>query len=385
MTRSRPGPRPEGVPADLRIALVHDWLTGMRGGERVLEIVCELFPQASLYTLLYIPGSVSPAIARLSPRSSFVQHLPLARRFYRHYLPLFPIAVEQFNLDAYDLVISLSHCVAKSAVTLPHTRHLCYCFTPMRYAWDQFDAYFGTARLGMASHALRPVLQALARWDAATSGRPDRYLAISQHVAQRIGRYYNRVASIVHPPVDTAFYTPLASSPEPYFLIVSALVPYKRIDMAIAAARRSALTLKIVGDGPERAALEASAPPNVEFLGRKTDEEVRDLYRHATAVLLPGVEDFGIVPLEAQACGRPVVALAAGGALETVIDGETGVLVPEDTEAAWVDALDRVQRLQVDPARLQSHVDTFARPRFEAAFVRAVTDLLSAPAGTIRW
>ncbi|MBW8868767.1 MAG: glycosyltransferase, partial [Acidobacteria bacterium] len=307
------------------MALVHDWLTGMRGGEKVLDVLCRMYPSADLFTLVHIPHSVSEPIERLRPKTSFLQHVPGIRRIYRHCLPLFPIAIEQFDLDQYDLVISTSHCVAKSAIKNGRARHLCYCFTPMRYAWDQFNEYFGEEQVGRtASAVLRPVLGALARWDAATAVRPDRYVAISQHVASRIRRYYNRDAAVIYPPVDTEFYCPDSTEPEEFLLVVSALVPYKRIDLAIEASRLAGLPLRIAGGGPERERLMAIAKDkggDVELLGSVSDEDVRSLYRRASAVLLPGEEDFGIVPVEAQACGRPVIALARGGALETVTDG----------------------------------------------------------------
>ena len=288
----------------MRLALVHDWLTGMRGGEKALEVVCERFPNAELFSLLHIPGSVSPIIERRTIHTSFIQRMPLAATRYRHYLPLFPTAIEQFSFDRFDRVLSLSHCVAKSVVTPPGVPHLCYCFTPMRYAWDQFDAYFGPERLGrVGSAVMRPVMRHLARWDRETSVRPDRYVAISHYVAGRIGRYYNRRASVVYPPVDTEFYAPDDTTPERFALIVSALVPYKRIELAIEACALAHLPLKIVGDGPERDALARVAAGRAELLGRVSDDDVRRLYRRASVVLLPGEEDFGIVPLEAQACG----------------------------------------------------------------------------------
>jgi glycosyltransferase involved in cell wall biosynthesis len=379
--------RPAGASAlrDLRVAVVHDWLTGMRGGERVLEAICELAPHAELFTLIHVPGRVSPAIARHAPHTSFVQRLPWAERWYRYYLPLFPVAIEQFDLDGFDLILSSSHCVAKSVIAPAGARHLCYCHTPMRYAWDQFEHYFGSGRVGLASHLARPVLRHLARWDAVTSGRPDRYVANSQYVAQRIGRYYNRVASVVHPPVDTTFFTPLDIRPEPYFLIVSALVPYKRVDVAIAAAARLGIPLTIVGEGPERARLEATSGPTVKFLGRLTDEEVRDLYRRATAVLVPWEEDFGIVPVEAHACGRPVVALKRGGVLDSVQEGLNGLLVDDDSDAAWTDALDRVRHASFDPVAIRASAERFSRPRFQREFLQAVESLLTAPTETARW
>ncbi len=311
-----------------RVAIVHDWLTGMRGGEKVLEAICELYPDAAVYTLLRVPGSVSPSIERRRIHTSPAQWLPAVGRLYRNYLPLFPTIVELFDLDRYDLVISSSHCAVKSVVPAGHATHVCYCHSPMRYAWDQFGAYFGPDQVGnVQSRLLRPIMAGLARWDAGTAGRVDRFLANSQYVAGRIRRYYNRGSTVVYPPVDTEFYRPAAGPPEPGFLIVSALVPYKRVDVAVEACRRIGAPLTIVGRGPEEARLRRLAGPDATFLGWRTDEEIRELYGRATAVLLPGIEDFGMVPVEAQASGAPVVALRAGGACETVVDGVTGVLV----------------------------------------------------------
>jgi glycosyltransferase involved in cell wall biosynthesis len=377
--------------AGWRVALVHDWLTGMRGGEKVLDALCVLCPDAHIFTLLHVPGSVSGRIAARPLHASFVQHLPRAPRWYRNYLPLFPAAVESFDLDGFDLVISSSHCAVKSVVVPGRARHLCYCHSPMRYAWDQFDAYFGPARLGRASRLARAALRPLARWDAATSGRPDRYVANSQYVARRIRRYYNRSAAVVAPPVDTVFYTPAAGAPGPYLLVVSALVPYKRLDIAIHAARAAGMPLKIAGEGGDRARLEALAGPDVEFLGRATDETVRELYRGATAVLLPGEEDFGIVPVEAQACGRPVIALARGGALETVVDGETGLLVDSTEPGAWAAAMQRVRDAVSAgtaflPGRIRAHAEQFSRERFLTAMAAEIDALVDAPvAEAARW
>jgi glycosyltransferase involved in cell wall biosynthesis len=348
-----------------RIALVHDWLTGMRGGEKALEVLCERFPAAELFTLLHLRGTVSPTIERLPTHTSFVQHLPFVARHYRMYLPLFPTAIEQFDLDRFDLVVSLSHCCAKSIVRAPRATHLCYCLTPMRYAWDQFDAYFGPERIGAFRSALAsPVMRHLARWDRDTSGRVDRYVAISHHVAGRIRRYYNREASVIYPPVDTEFFRPDSVVPDRYALIVSALVPYKKIDLAIEACRRARVPLKIAGDGPDRAALERSASGDVEFLGRRSNEEIRELYRRAAVTLLPGEEDFGIVPLEAQACGRPVVAYGRGGACETVVPGETGFLADEATPDAFADAICRAIDTPFDVAAIRRHAERFSRERF---------------------
>jgi len=370
----------------MRTALIHDWLTGMRGGERVLEALCGLYPDADIFTLYHRRGSVSASIERHCIRTSFVQRLPLAESYYRQYLPLFPMAVEQFDLDPYDLVISSSHCAAKAVVPPGRARHLCYCHSPMRYAWDQFDAYFGPTRTGrLASRwVYKPVLARLARWDASTAARVHRFVANSAHVANRIRRYYNRVATIVYPPVDTIFFHAADVSPGSHFLIVSALVPYKRIELAMAACDRVGATLRIVGDGPDRTRLEAQAGRNVEFLGRLNDEAVRDEYRRALAVVLPGEEDFGIVPVEAQACGRPVVALGRGGARETVIDDENGVLFAEPDVASLAAALERVARQQFDSARISQHAQRFSRDRHVQQMREVIGETIAAPAGT-RW
>jgi glycosyltransferase involved in cell wall biosynthesis len=365
------------------VALVHDWLTGMRGGEKVLEMLCETYPTADLLTLFHVPGSVSPTIERLRPRTSILQKVPGIFRIYRYALPLFPAAIEQFDLDQYDLVISTSHCAAKSVVKTGRARHLCYCFTPMRYAWDQFDAYFGEGKVGtMKSRVLRPVLGMLARWDAGTAGRVDRYVAISQHVASRIRRYYNRDAVVIYPPVDTSFFSPDDTvAADNFLLIVSALVPYKRIELAIEASRLSGMPLRIVGSGPERTALAALASrtgADVQLLGSVSNEEVRDLYRRAAAVMLPGEEDFGIAPVEAQACGTPVIALARGGALETVVDGVTGVLVDEPTPAAFAAGIVRAKQLPFDRATIRTHALKFDRAVFSRAIQSAIENLANA-------
>jgi glycosyltransferase involved in cell wall biosynthesis len=387
----------------LRVALIHDWLTGMRGGEKALEVFCEMFPAADLFTLVYLPGTTSPTIERRVVKRSPIQWLPMAGKLYRQYLPLFPIAVEQFDLDGYDLVISTSHCAAKSVVVTGRAKHLCYCLTPMRYAWDQFDAYFGVDRVGkFGNMMLRPMLAGLARWDRATEGRVHRYLAISQYVARRIALYYNRQSTLVYPPVDTDFYkadTAVPAMPasipstrsarsgqagDARFLVVSALVPYKRVDLAMMAARQAGVGLTVVGNGPERSNLERLAGDGIELVGWRTDDEIRNLYRSSIATILPGEEDFGIVPVEAQACGRPVVALGRGGALDTVIDGETGVLFEDTTVDSLAAALTRTAAIPWDTSRIRQHAERFSRARFINEIQHIVDDTLSAPAGQ-RW
>ena len=368
---------PNHEPRTTNVAIVHDWLTGMRGGEKVLEAICELYPDATLYTLVRVPGTVSPTIEARRIRTSVAQALPAAGRFYRQYLPLFPTIVELLDLDHYDLVISSSHCAVKSVIRAGTGVHVCYCHSPMRYAWDQFEAYFGPAQVGtLRSHVLRRVMAPLARWDAATAGRVDAFLANSQYVAGRIRRYYNRGSTVVYPPIDTAFYQPAGdagtSKPSPNFVVVSALVPYKRVETAIEACRRARVPLKVVGRGPEESRLRRIAGPECEFLGWRSDEDVRQLYRSSTAVILPGVEDFGMVPVEAQACGRPVVALGAGGVCESVIDGETGILVEDESADALADALVRVQRTRFDSDAIRTNALRFSRERFLTNFKAAV-------------
>jgi glycosyltransferase involved in cell wall biosynthesis len=358
-----------------RLALVHDWLTGMRGGEKVLEAIASLYPDAPIFTLLHVPGSVSAQLESHEIRTSFVQQLPRAARHYRQYLPLFPRAIERFDFTGFDFVISTSHCVAKSAIVPRGVPHLCYCHSPMRYAWDQFDAYFGPAQVGkVRSAAMRTIMARLARWDAATADRVDAFVANSQYVAGRIRRYYNRGATVVYPSVDTDYYQPdPARRPDPFFLVVSALVPYKRLEVAIDAVRAVNGRLKIVGRGPEEARLRALAGPDVELMGWLPDPEIRSLYQQCQAVLMPGVEDFGMVPVEAQACGRPVVAFAEGGALESVIDGQTGLLVRDQTPAAFAAALRQVAATPFDSAAIRRNAERFSIPRFK----REIQDVIA--------
>jgi glycosyltransferase involved in cell wall biosynthesis len=368
------------------VALVHDWLTGMRGGERCLEVFCELFPEADLFTLLHVPGSVSPLIERQRIVTSFVHRLPAVATRYRYYLPLFPAAVETFDLRGYDLVLSSSHCVAKGARPAPGARHVCYCFTPMRYVWDLYDDYFGRGAGPLTRALMPPVAARLRRWDRTSSGRVDRFAAISRHVAARIERYYERSAEVIYPPVDVQRFEVAADSDDAFYLVVSALAPYKRIDLAIQAAMRVGRRLLVVGSGPEERRLHALAGPGVEFLGRRSDPEVAELYRRCRAVLFPGIEDFGIVPLEAMAAGRPVIAFAGGGVLETVVPpgGDrppTGLFFHAQTVDALADAMRRLESGAVafDPKALRSRAEEFDRGRFKETIGSFLAACLAEP------
>ena len=364
--------RGAGIPpaSTPRVALVHDWLTGMRGGERCLEVLCELFPDAPLYTLLHVPGSVSPLIERRRIVTSFLQRLPAVESRYRHYLPLFPAAVRGLSLAGHDLVISLSHCVAKAVRTAPGALHLCYCFTPMRYVWDLESDYANNAGR-LARLALPPVAAALRRWDRRTGGVHD-FVAISHHIADRIRRVYGRPARVIHPPVDLARFR-VAEAVDDYYLVVSALAPYKRVDLAVAAAARLGRRLLVVGQGTEEPRLRAMAGPGVTFLGWRSDAEVAELYARCRAVLFPSVEDFGIVPLEAAAAGRPTIALARGGALESMVglDDPTGpptaVFFAEQTVDALAGAMRAFETAahRFDPRALRARAARFDRPIFK--------------------
>jgi glycosyltransferase involved in cell wall biosynthesis len=355
-----------------RVALVHDWLTGMRGGERCLEVLCELFPDAPLYTLLHVPGSVSPVIERRRIVTSFVQRLPRAAARYRAYLPLFPLAIAQLDLTGYDLVVSMSHCVAKSVRPAPGALHLCYCFSPMRYLWDLSDDYFGPGRGPLAARVFGPaVAPVLRRWDRHTDG-VHRFVAISRHIADRIRRAYDRPADVIYPPVDVQRFAPAEPADDSY-LVVGALVPYKRVDLAIAAANRLGRRLVVVGTGPEESRLRALAGPTVSFLGWRSDDEIAGLYARCRALLFPAVEDFGITPLEAAAAGRPTIALAQGGALETMVGLEVGdapptaVFFDAQTVDALVDAIARFERAEerFDAKALRARAEAFDRPIFK--------------------
>jgi glycosyltransferase involved in cell wall biosynthesis len=363
----------------VKVALVHDWLTGMRGGERCLEVFCELFPDAPLFTLLHVPGSVSPTIEARRITTSFLQRVPRVEARYRTLLPLFPLAIQRFDLREYDLVLSSSHCVAKSVRVPPRTLHLCYCFTPMRYVWDRYDDYFGD-RAGAAVRLLMPpVAAALRRWDRSTARRVRHFVAISRFVAERIQRCYGRRAEVIYPPVDLRRFR-LAEEPGEFYLVVSALAPYKRVDLAVEAANRLGARLVVVGSGPEEGHLRRLAGPTVELLGWRPDEEVAELYAGCRALLFPPVEDFGIAPLEAMACGRPVIAFGAGGALETVAplgDGSeapAGVFFHEQSVASMVEAIRRFEAHahRFDPKTLRARAEGFDRPLFKermAAYV----------------
>jgi glycosyltransferase involved in cell wall biosynthesis len=355
-----------------RVVLVHDWLTGMRGGEKCLEVLCRRWPHARLYTLLHRPGSVSADIERLRPHTSLLGRLPGAHRYYRHLLPLMPAAVAAWRLPPCDLVVSFSHCVAKAARPPRGVHHVCYCFTPMRYAWHLRDAYFGAGRVrGIKARLLGRLLAGLRRWDRRTAARVSHFVAISRTVQARIRECYGRDSTVLYPPVDTDFYCPAPLPRTGPYLAVSAFAPYKRLDLAVAACNRLRRELVVIGSGQDEGRLKALAGPTVHFLGWQPDAVIRDHLRRCRALLFPGEEDFGIVPVEAQACGAPVIAFGRGGATETVLPpgggaAPTGLFFAEQSADCLAAALAdfEVRAGDFDPAAARRQALRFNRRRF---------------------
>ena len=383
----------------MQVALVHDWLTGMRGGERCLEVFCELFPDATIFTLVRVPGAVSPRIEGMRIEASVLSRLPGISRKYRMFLPLFPFLVERFDLAGYDLILSSSHCVAKGVRVPRGALHACYIFTPMRYVWDLYHDYFGPGRASLLRRTLMAMFRRrLQRWDVAVAARVHHFIAISRHVAERVQRHYGREATIIYPPVDTSRFR-ISQGAGEFYMVVSAFAPYKRLDLAIKACNVLRRPLKIVGSGQDERKLRAVAGPTVEFLGPRSDEEVGALYSRCRALLFPGLEDFGITPLEAMASGRPVIAYGQGGARETVIPlqtstdtgtpvaedkhgsgmtsrAPTGILFADQTVESLVTAMERFEANSTcfEPEALRDHALTFDRAVFKERVASFVAD-----------
>ncbi len=376
--------RPRDATAGLRVALVHDWLTGLRGGEKCLEVLCRAFPDAPLFTLVHARGSTSPTIEAMDIRPSPLQRLPEATRHYRKLLPLMPIAARAWRPRDVDVVVSLSHCAAKAVRVPAGVPHVCYCFTPMRYAWEGRAAYLeGWRDRPIRRAAAGALLDGLRAWDRATARGVTHFVALSETVRRRIAACYGRDSRVIAPPVDVHFYTPEREQPRdgPY-LVASALVPYKRIDQAVSACSATGRPLVVIGEGPERARLEAAAGPSVSFLGWKPDEVLRDHYRRCRALLFPGEEDFGIAPVEALACGAPVIALGAGGVAETV-DDRVGRLYRDPTAAGLTSAIDawEADGRPADPAESRRRAERFAPEHFRDRLLALIAE---AAAGAYR-
>lgn len=360
----------------LRVALVHDWLRAMRGGEKVLEHVCALFPDAPIHTLLCEPDRIGSALRTRKIREApLFARFPALKRHYPKLLPVFPSLVERFPTADCDLVISTSHCVAKGTPSPERGVHLSYVFTPMRYVWDHFDDYLSGRTL--PDLALRAVRGRLQEWDRRTAGLVDAFAADSAHIAGKIDRFWGRRATVIHPPAETDFFTPDpdASAEEgDYYLVVGALVPYKRIERAIAATRQTGDRLVIVGEGPERAFLEEVAHDRVTFRGWVGREELRAAYRGCRALLYPGIEDYGIAAVEAMACGRPVVALRGGGVSETVLEGVCGAFFDDPSEEALAERLTNLRPRDYDSRSIRAHAERFSPSRFRRELARWILD-----------
>jgi glycosyltransferase involved in cell wall biosynthesis len=363
----------------LKVALVHDYLNQYGGAERVLEELHELFPSAPVYTSMYWPEKMSATIRGLDVRTSFMQRLPLVTRNHQPFLLLYPLAFESFDLNEFDVVISNSSAFCKGVVTAPGTLHICYCLTPMRWVWN-YHAYVERERLGTLARMVLPAaISQLRSWDVATAQNVDRFLAISRTVASRINKYYRRDSAVIYPPVNCDAFAQTTSRIDDYYLIVSRLIPYKRIDLAVDAFTRLGLPLKIVGSGGrDLPALRSRAGRNVEFVGRVSDAELKQLYARCRGFVFPGEEDFGISPLEANASGRPVIAYAGGGALDTVIDGETGVLFPEQQVDSLIEAIRRAENTDWDSDHLRQHARKFDRHVFRQQMRQFVADSVAA-------
>lgn len=363
--------------ASLRINLVHDWLTGLRGGEKCLDVLARAWPHARLDTLIHLPGKTTQAIDSLRPRTPWVGKLPGIGSYYRYLLPILPsVADRSWRFTQTDLVVSFSHCVAKGARAPTGTPHASYCFTPMRYAWQMRAQYF--EKRGLLGSIRDRLLDRVRAWDLASADRVTHFIAISETIRRRIRECYGRDSVVIHPPVDTDYYTPADPGIPPppregFYLVVSALAPYKRVDLAIGACQRLGRPLVVIGSGQDSGRLGRLAGPGTTLMGWQPDSVIRDHLRRCRALLFPGEEDFGIVPLEAQACGAPVIALGMGGATETVIppeagQGATGILYPEGTVQGLADAILRLESLSgvFDPANARAQALKFNTSRFAA-------------------
>jgi glycosyltransferase involved in cell wall biosynthesis len=363
-----------------KVAIIHDWLTGMRGGEKVLEAILELFPNAEIFTLLHNPGSVSRLIEERPIHASFINKLPFKKNKYRTYLPLFPIAIESFDLKKFNLIISTSHCVAKGIIPPPSAVHISYIHSPMRYVWDMYHDYFPKTGINF----LIPLFANYLRiWDVTSSNRVDHFIANSRHVAKRIKKYYNREADVIHPPVDTDKYQ-ISDQSDNYYLIVSAMVPYKRLELAIRTFNQSGKKLVVIGDGPQKKYLIKLAKDNITFKGWLENEALVRYYQRCRALIFPGEEDFGMVPVEAQCCGKPVIALARGGALESIIgyNGNnekncSGVFFYDTSVQSLQGAIDIHDAIAWHPKFIHQHAQEFSNARFKEQFLTFINRRLT--------
>lgn len=356
----------------MKVALVHDWLNQRGGAENVLETLVELYPESPVYTSIYAPDKMPASYREWDIRVTWMDRLPGIHQHHQPYLPLYPRAFEQLDLSAYDVILTNKSGFCHGVET-GDSLHICYCLAPTRYLW-QYEAYVQRERLSAATSAiLKPVIGLMRKWDYEAAQRVDHFVAISSAIQQRIKRFYDRDSEIIYPPVETTRYEPV-DQPDDYFLVVSRLIPYKRIDLAVQACTKLGLPLLVGGAGRDRERLEAMAGPTVEFLGRVPDEDLPDLMARCKAFIFPGLEDFGIAPVEAQAAGRPAIAYRAGGPLDTVIDGETGVFFDQQTVESLCDAFNRFEEMPApSPARCRENAERFDTAVFNRKLVSFVS------------
>ncbi|MBC7263830.1 MAG: glycosyltransferase [Chloroflexi bacterium] len=351
----------------MRVAIVCSWLNQYGGAERVLEAIKSLYPDAPIYTSIFWPDALPESYRSWEIHVSALDHFPFIHRYHRLFLPLYPLAFEAFDLSAYDLILSVTSAFAHGVVTTPQSLHICYCLTPARFLWD-YENYVQREGIARALKLLLPfVLRGLRQWDRLAADRVDEFVAISEEVARRIAKYYRRPSQVIYPPVETARFKPSEERGD-YFLIISRLVPYKRIDLAVEAFNRLGLPLVVIGDGRDRAALERIAQPNIRFLGRVSDRETSEYLARCRAFIFPGEEDFGIAPLEAQAAGRPVIAYAGGGALETVQSGVTGTFFYPQTADALAEAVASFDETRYNPIEIRRNAENFDVSVFQQRF-----------------
>lgn len=367
----------------MRVAIVHYWLVGMRGGEKVLEDLCLMYPDADIFTHVHVPTKTSALINRHPITTTFIGRLPFASRFYQRYLLLMPFALESLDLSPYDLVISSESGPAKGVIAHPNAVHVCYCHSPMRYLWDQYHTY--RSRSGRLTRLMMSLtMPAMRMWDVVSAARVDHFIANSSFIARRIEKAYRRESTVIFPPVDLDAFAPIAHPTRDYFFCIGQLVPYKRVDLAVAVCTKLGLRLIVAGTGPDAERLRAMAGPKVEFRAWISDDELKSLYQNCRALLFPGEEDFGIVPLEAMASGRPVIAYESGGALDTVVAGKTGVFFAQQTEDDLTDAIARFEAIEAgfDARTLREHAATFSRESFRDQMTTFIDAALYAAKGS---
>lgn len=361
----------------MKVAIVHYWLINMRGGEKVIEALLDLYPQADIFAHVVDTDKLSDKIVQRIKGTSFISKLPGAKKHYQKYLPLMPMALEQLDLGEYDLVISSESGPAKGVIVSPEATHICYCHSPMRYVWDMYQQYTRDAGF-LKKLLMAPLLHYMRLWDVTTASRVGHFIANSHYVKRRISQYYHRDARVIHPPVDTDAFS-VSDRPKDYYLLVGQLVDYKKADLAVRAFNNSGKTLIIVGEGEQFHKLQKIAGPNVSLLGKQPFDRLVQYYQDCRALIFPGIEDFGIVPLEAMACGRPVIAYAKGGALETVTDGTSGILFKEQTEACLNSAIDYFESIEAtfSPRIVRQHALSFSKEHFIAEIKEFVDQHIS--------